>query len=377
MKNFLIILLSVLLVACNSKKTETAGAAASNPDSAEVFLSDAQIKNAGITTGKPELKPLNSTLLLNGDVEVPPENLVSVSFPMGGFLRSTRLSPGMKVSKGQVIALMEDQAYIDLQQNYLLAKNKLYFLQKEFKRQQQLNTAKTTSDKAFEQVASDYQSQRIQLNALAQKLMLIGIPPSQLSETNIRRQVNLYSPISGFVSAVHANVGKYINPSEVLFDLVNPRDLQLSLTVFERDLNALKPGQRVLAYLPGDTTQTYEANVVLINKSVDNNRSAVVRCHFLLKQPSLHPGMYLNAKILIKGNPVLAIPESAVVRFGDKEYIFIAQGKNTFRFTQIITGTIEGGYIELKEDPGRWANETIVTRNAYSLLMKMKNTSEE
>lgn len=377
MKNLLIILFSLSLVACSNQKTETTDTTASKLNSAEVTLSSAQIKNAGIVTGKAEMKSLNGTLVLNGEVVVPPQNLISVSFPMGGFLRSTKLAPGMKVAKGQVIAVMEDQVYIEIQQNYLLAKSKLYFLQKEFKRQQQLNISKTTSDKAFEQVASDYQSQRIQLNALAQKLMLIGIQPPQLSETSIRRQVNLYSPINGFVSAVHANVGRYINPSEVLFDLVNPDDLQLTLTVFERDLNALKPGQRVLAYLPSDTTQIFEAKIVLINKNLDNNRSAVVRCHFLSRQPSLHPGMYLSAKIMVKGSPVLAIPESAVVRFGDKEYIFIDQGKNTFRFAEVSTGIIENGYVELKQDPRRGPDEAIVTKNAYSVLMKMKNTSEE
>ena len=377
MKNPLIIFISLMLFACTGEKSQTKEASTSTAESVEVTLTDAQIKNAGIETGKAEMRSLNRTLVLSGEVDVPPQNLHSVTFPMGGFLRSTKLLPGMKVSKGEVIAVMEDRAYIDLQQDYLITKNKLQFLEKEYKRQQQLNEAKTTSDKVFEQTTADYRSQLIQLNALAQKLVLIGINPARLSENNISRHVNVHSPITGFVSAVHANIGKYVNPSEVLFDLVNPDDLHLALTVFEKDLNEIQAGQMVTAYLPSDTSKTFSAKIVVVNKNLDSNRSAVVHCHFLSSQTSLHPGMYLNAGIKIKSKPALTVPEEAVVRFADKEYIFTDKGNNTFRLTEVKTGTGESGFQQVNLDPAELQNERIVTKNAYSVLMKMKNTTEE
>jgi cobalt-zinc-cadmium efflux system membrane fusion protein len=54
-------------------------------------LTDAQIKNAGIETGKIEQKQISSLLKLNGKIDVPPQNLVSISVPMGGYLKYTKL----------------------------------------------------------------------------------------------------------------------------------------------------------------------------------------------------------------------------------------------------------------------------------------------
>ena len=72
-------------------------------------------------------KEISSILKLNGIVDVPPQNMVSISVPLGGYLRSTSLLPGMHVRKGDVIAVMEDQQYIQLQQDYLTAKAKIGF----------------------------------------------------------------------------------------------------------------------------------------------------------------------------------------------------------------------------------------------------------
>ncbi len=78
---------------------------------------------------------LNTELVVNGTVDVPPQNMVSVSFPLGGYLKSTDLLPGMHVSKGQVIAWIEDPVLVQLQQDYLVAGARLQYLEKEYERQ--------------------------------------------------------------------------------------------------------------------------------------------------------------------------------------------------------------------------------------------------
>ena len=164
---------------------------------------------------------MSSILKVNGVVDVPPQNMVSVSFPLGGYLKSTHLLPGMKVSKGQSIAVMEDQALIQMQQDYLVAKSKVYFLEKEFERQKTLNETKTSSDKIFEQVASEYQMEKVILSSLKEKLLMVGLNPATLTESKISRSISIHSPINGYVSAVNVNIGKYVNPADILFELVN------------------------------------------------------------------------------------------------------------------------------------------------------------
>ena len=154
----------------------------------------------------------------------------------------------MKVKKGEIIATIEDQQYIQLQQEYLTIKSKLNYAENEYNRQKELNQSKASSDKVFQQTEMEYKTQKISLSALAEKLRLININPENLNESILSRSINVYSSIDGFVSKVNVNIGKYVNPSDVLFELINPEDIHLNLTVFEKDLDKLSIGQKLLAY---------------------------------------------------------------------------------------------------------------------------------
>ncbi|MEO8961041.1 MAG: hypothetical protein ABI325_04115 [Ginsengibacter sp.] len=86
-----------------------------------ITLTDAQMNNAHIETGSIEQKQIASLLRVNGHIDVPPQNMVSVSVPLGGYLKTTQLLPGLHVNKNEVIAVVEDNQYIQLQQDYLTA----------------------------------------------------------------------------------------------------------------------------------------------------------------------------------------------------------------------------------------------------------------
>lgn len=377
------LLLLTALYSCSrnqaTKKDDGASKQTNTPKSTGnmVYLSDAQIKNAGIETGTPEMRTMQSILKVNGLIDLPPQNMVTVSFPSGGYLKSTTMLPGMKINKGQVLAVMQDQSFVQMQEDYLMAQAKAGFLQKEYERQKLLNQTKATSDKMYQQTASDYLQARITVKALTAKLMLIGITPSGLNENSIKRTVNIHSPISGFVSAVKVSIGKYVNPTDVLFDLVNTDDLHLALTVFEKDLATIHSGQIVKAYLTSDTTKSYDAKVMLVSKTLDSNRSALVHCHFTGSLPKLLPGMFMNANIQITNTSTVAVPEEAVVRSGDKDYIFVERKPKQFEFTPISIAVAEKGFIAINTGTTDLLNKVIIKKNAYAALMKMKNTGEE
>lgn len=372
----IIVALLFLLAGCSSKENKAPENKTEEPVETVVTLTDAQIKNAGIEAGKALLGNMSSTLKVNGVVDVPPQNMVSVSFPLGGYLKSTHLLPGMKVNKGQSIAIMQDQALIQMQQDYLVAKSKVYFLQKEYDRQKELNQTKTSSDKVFEQVASDYQMEKVILSSLKEKLLMVGLNPNTLTENNISIAISIHSPIDGYVSAVNVNIGKYVNPADVLFELVNPSDLHLALTVFEKDLQYLQIGQKIKAHLVNSPDKTYEAEIILISKNLDNNRSALVHCHFEKANHDLLPGMFLNADVEITNNAALTVPEDAVVRFADKQYVFIKKTTTQFEIAEVKTGNTGNGRTEISSTLVNLTQADIVTKNAYALLMKLKNKSE-
>lgn len=371
-----LITITALLASCGNTTTEE------KPEikTAEnvVILTDAQLKNAAIETGKLEQQSISSILKVNGSIDVPPQNMVSISVPLGGYLKSTKLLPGMHVNKGESIAIIEDQQYIQLQQDYLTAKAKLLFAKQEYERQKELNQSKASSDKVYQQALADYTSLDVLVKSLSEKLKLIGINPATRNTGNISRSVSIPSPINGFVSKVNVNIGKYVNPADVLFEIVNPSDIHLALTIFEKDVNKLFIGQKLIAYTNTNPEKKYPCKIILIGKDFSNDRSVEVHCHFENYDKSLIPGMYMNAEIEVKSDSVFALPSDAIVSYENKQYVFISKDNNQFEITEIKTGNSENGFTEIiLSDNQNLKDDILVMKGAYTLLMKMKNTSDE
>lgn len=380
MKAFLLIpVLFIFLLSCSDKpETNTEAKVQPKENQNIVQLTAAQIQNADIKTGKAEQRNISEILKVNGYIDVPPQNIVSVSVPMGGYLKSTRLLEGMHVSKGEAIAVIEDPQYIQMQQDYLTAKARIGFAEGEYNRQKILNQSKATSDKQFQQTEADYNSQKVLLKSLSEKLKLVGINPERLNDGNISRNINVYSPINGYVTKVNVNIGKYVNPADVLFEIVNPDDIHLALNVFEKDVNKLKVGQPLIAYTNNDTSKKYLCKIILIGKELSQERNIEVHCHFEQYDHSLLPGMFMNADIQTENNHVWALPSDAIVNYQNKTYAFAQRSSNTFEIMEIKTGISQNGYTEVfPDDASTLQNIVFVTNGAYSLLMKMKNTEEE
>jgi membrane fusion protein, heavy metal efflux system len=371
--------LSGLMTACSSGDKNEPVQEPETKDSTHiefVALNTDQQKNVGVEVGTPEWDNVGGILKLQGKIDVPPQSTVSLSFPLGGYLKSTKMLPGMHVRKGQVLAVLEDMQFIQLQQDYLTAREKFTLAESEFSRQKGLNASKAASDKVFQQARAEMETQRILMSALAQKLEVIGINPGKLSPDNISRSVNIVSPIDGFVSKVNVNVGKYTSPTDMLFELVDPADIHLALNVFEKDVNALSIGQRVEAYTNSEPGKKFEAEIILIGKSLDQDRMAEVHCHFEKYSPALVPGMFMNGVVAVNSKKALTVPEEAIVRWENRFYVFEEKGNGQFEMVEITPGAVQDGRQQI-EGKGIAETTRLVTRNAYALLMKIKNTDEE
>jgi cobalt-zinc-cadmium efflux system membrane fusion protein len=188
--------------------------------------------------------------------------------------------------------------------------------------------------------------------------------------------VKLYSQISGFVSKVNVNIGKYVNPTDVLFELINPSDFHLNLKVFEKDIDKLAIGQKLIAYSNNFPDKKYDCEIILISRDISPERAVDVHCHFEKYDKTLLPGMYMNADLEVKSTNASSIPEDAVVNFEGSNYVFVAKDKNQFQMVKVETGTKENGFIEVK-NKAVFTDKQIVIKGAYTLLMKLKNKSEE
>ncbi len=382
-----ILILTATITSCSdSKKKESEEQVQATKDSAtsnDVSLTAAQYKMAEIELGTIEMRNVSSVIKVNGVIDVEPQNMVSVSAPLGGYVKSAGLLPGEPVRKGQVIAVIENAEFIDIQQDYLESKSRLVFLEQELKRQQELRKEDINAAKTLQQVSSEYNMMRAKINGLEQKLSLIGISTKSLQAGKISRTSNLYSSINGYVMESHINRGKYVQPSDVLFELANKNDMHLALNVFEKDVRKINPGQPIRFSLANETGYKRIAKVFLIGKSAEQDGTIPVHCHLDVPNDSeLLPGMYVKALIETRTEDVPALPVEAIIQSEAKDYIFIqadtAQGKVHFKMIPVIKGMEEEGFAAITF-PGNFntANAKIVIKGAYSLLSAMKNVGEE
>lgn len=343
-----------------------------------------QIKLANVELGVVEMHSLGNILKVNGIVSVAPQNLATVSIPLGGFIKSTTLFPGNAVSKGQTLAVIENQDFVEIQQNYLVAKNKLIFAEADFKRHTDLFKSDVYSEQNVQQVTVEYKNLKALVKSLEQKLLIIGINPDKLTEDNISSTVNLTSPIKGYLKAVNVNIGKSVSPTDVLFEIVNNDKLFLELTLFEKDADKVAAGQKVGFYISTESEE-HEAFITQTGKSVGDDKTFRVYANVVSYCKNLLPGIYVNAFIEESDREVPALPSDAIVNFDDKDYIFVFEKEKEeagnpfteYRMIEVRKGVTSSGYTEIKYPEGFNINTArIVTKGAYNLLSAKKNAGE-
>lgn len=381
----IILILSIIPVSCNRSNNQNAVT-----KSAEVLpediveLREDQIKLADIKLGAVEMQSLGKVLKVNGIISVAPKNFATVCMPFGGFVKNTTLIPGNAVSKGQILAVIDNQDFVDVQQSFLEARNRLAFAEADYKRHSDLYKEDVYSEQNIQQVTVEYKNLKVLVKSLEQKLLLIGINPEQLREDNISSTVNLLSPINGFLKAVNINIGKYVNPTEVLFEIVNNDDLFLELTLFEKDADKVAKGQKVKFFVNNET-ETHEATITQTGKSVGEDKTFMVYATVSSNCKNLLPGMYVNAFISESDNQVAALPSDAVVSFDDKDYIFTYEkdkeeaGKafSEYRMIEVKKGVTGSGFTEIRLPDGlNAATLKVVIKGAYTLLSAKKNAGE-
>lgn len=378
---YLSYLLVAILAACGQSSTQITETekADSNVVALSVTLTETQVKNAGIVLGQVSTQPINQKIKASGKLDVPPQNLNSISAPYGGFLKSTNLLQGMHVHKGDIVAVMEHPDYIQLQQDYLENKSQLTYLKTELERQQELAKEEINSKKTLQKAKAEYETMHARVQGLRAKLELIKIDVNKLEQGTIQKTINLTAPINGYVTKVNTNIGAFVTANTVLFELVDTEHLHAEVSVFEKDLGTVKIGQQVAIILANET-KTRLAKVYLIGKEITDDRTVRVHCHLNEEDNTLIPGMYLTAYIDVQAQGENALPDDAVVNHEGKSLVFelVENTSGQFKFIPIevtVLGT-ENGYTAIQASTPLIAKK-LVTKGAYKVLSAMMNTPEE
>ena len=342
-------------------------------DNQVVILNAKQVKAIKIKAGKIEKRSISGVIKANGFLDVPPQNKAVISPMITGYMRKVNFLVGDNVRKGQVVAELESMEYIDLQQQYMQLMSKIKYLKEDFERQKLLREEDAVSRKKYVMAEMEYKSAVSEFNGLNSKLEMLNVDKDRLEKGLIAPNLLVRAPISGSVKKLNTMIGKHIDPSEEIMEIVNPEHLHLELSVFEKDVLKVKKDQKVWFQIPNVDNQRFEGLVFLVGKDLsEEKRSINVHVHINEDQTQFAVGMYATATIITTENTLYTLPVSAIVNDGNKEFIFRQQTLNehelSYERIPIITGQESDGLVEIAYLNDIGPDDEIVIEGAFYLL---------
>lgn len=388
-KGFVVLLLSVILLSCTNNTPQKIKKETIHEDEEEelVSLSKEQVKAISLEIGELKKMNLNSFVVTNGLVDVPPQHKVDVNAILGANIRSINVLEGQFVKKADILATLEHPNLIDIQVEYKKAYSKLNYLKKDYKRLKTLADKNIASGKELQIVEADYYTANAVFSGLKTKLEMIGADTERLIDHDAQPYVALRAPISGVVSNIKVNRGKYVEPQTEMFEIMNTKHLHADLQVYEKDLTKVKKGQDVILTLNEDSGKEYKGKLISIGKNFDETtRSINVQVEISPVPDELVPGLFVKGRIITDEQMLMAVPLDALVTEGDKSYIFVldedghahkTEGAISLKMIEVIKGVSDRGFIEIRPLTKLDEKCHIALNGAYYLLAEMKKSEAE
>ena len=203
------------------------------------------------------------------------------------------------------------------------------------------------------------------IQAARERLHLYDISDAQIGEMEksgkVERYVTLVAPSSGYVTEKTVVKGQKIAANDPLMMIVDLSVICGEADIYETDIPYIKQGMPVeitLSYWPG---KIFKGRISLVNPFLSaESRTLKARIEIPNSNIDLKPNMFGEAKISYSIGKKLAVPESAVMRTGSMDYVFI-DGKNDLIIpTEVTLGLRSSdGFYEVKT--GIKNGEKIVT----------------
>ncbi len=361
----------LLLMGCGNKNNQTS--TSEEQAEAGIVVTQNQFDTNDLILGPMEKRTFPKMVETSGMIDVPPENRASVTAFMGGFVKQTSLLVGDQVKKGQFLVVLENQEFVQMQQDYLEVYNQLDFLKAEFDRNQTLFDEKIASQKNFLRAKSNYETAMARYQGLREQLQMLNISPNKVEQGTISSKAAIYAPISGSITKMNVTKGSYVSPATEILEIVDNDHVHLELTVFEKDILKVKKGQKIQFRIPEASEQAFNAEVHLVGTSIDDaKRTIKVHGHLEHEEDTnFLPGMFVDAMIMTDTTKTWSLPEEAIIESEGNHYVLklIEKKEEDYSFERVAVkqGSTFNGFTEIM---GTRFNETdqFLTKGVFDLI---------
>ena len=175
------------------------------------------------------------------------------------------------------------------------------------------------------------------------------------------------------ITKIDVNIGKYVNATDILFQIMDNQSMYAKLNVFEKDAANLAIGQKIKVYTNTQPDIFYETKIEFVNKSYSDENAIEVYAKIENTTKKLIPGNYINASIQADNNNAYVLSNDAIVDFEDKKFVFVQDAnKKSFSMQEVQIGIVTDKVSEIRNYE-TLQNKNLVISDAYTLLMVLKN----
>jgi len=303
-------------------------------DDGSVKLSPGKIQRTGAKSEPVVRRPVRSLIRAPGTIQEDERRVSVVALRFEGFVESVaNVTTGDHVHKGQPLVNVYSPALSSAAAEYLSA----------------INAGATGKE----------------LKGARRRLENLATPEPAIKELERSREISLsipwLAPQDGEILERNAVNGMRAGPGDVLFRIADHRLVWVVIDVAERDLSQISVGTKVTIRPRGLGGQTFTGEVSLIYPHLmAQTRTARIRVELPNPDELLRPEMYVDAEIETgTPDPVLAVPESAVLDSGTRQAVLIDKGEGRFEPREVKLGRRGSGYVEITQ--GLAEGEAVVT----------------
>jgi multidrug efflux pump subunit AcrA (membrane-fusion protein)/rubrerythrin len=297
------------------------------------------IQNMGLRTGLVTHGPLRRVIRSAGAVDFDETTLADVTTKFKGWIEKLFVNAtGQQVHKGDPL--------------FEIYSPELYAAQSEF-------------------ILSLDASEALKSAAL-NKLRFYDISEEQIEELKKsrapRKTLRVTAPCDGIVVEKAAVEGQMVDAGMRLYRLADLALVWVQAQIYEQDIPFVSLGQEAVVSLASMPDRKFRGRVTYIYPTVDEKtRAGRVRMEFHNPGYLLKPGMYATVSLTAELDPrALLIPDSAVLRSGENNTVFVALGNGRFEPRTIALGLrAEGGYYQVLS--GLKEGERVVTSGEFML----------
>ncbi len=321
-----------------------------------VKITISQFKADSMAIGTISTQTFEDEVRCNGYITASANGMAQISTPIAGIVESVNCAMGSYVKKGQTLCLITGNELMAMQQEFTETSARLKRLKSDYERSKSLYDEKIGAEKDFIAIESEYKALNSKYLSLKLRLELLRLNVTKIEAGDLYASFSVISPISGYITKQNLVLGQFIEQQKLLVEIVDINQLQIQLSVFEKDIAKLKPGQKVNFSSPGENSFANKATLVSIGKAV-NPDSKTVNCIAEIKnaqQNNLINQSYIEALIAVNSSEAMALPSEALIKSGKDYYVLIFEKSDTEAYylrRQIVNiGRTSKGFTELTDD---------------------------